>query len=174
MREGGLQAALTALQAYVSSQLEGLYVEAAQMVAGRQGGGIMSVATPVPNASIEPGEVDTSDFTSRGYWDVNFTFGYWVGVSVGRQYSNSGPYYYNYRGAGVMAPGPGLSVTYSPLEAGAGWTAAIQISLGLTGQFGIFWPSDPFQSWSPVFEVGLGTPGVSYTVTHSTGPYSRF
>ena len=58
-----------------------------------------------PNNAIDP--------TGLLYWDLNFTIGFWVDITVGVQVDEFGNAY-PYVGPGLITPGGGLSLTVAP------------------------------------------------------------
>ena len=119
----------------------------------------MSVMTAELDAvSNGSGDVLAGDY---GYVDLNVTLGfgpefYYLGVTGGVQFTNSG--YYPYVGGGFMYPaGPGTSMTIGG-SVTQGWQGGLQGALGgIAGQGGYALGSGWFG------ELGVGTFGASLT-----------
>jgi RHS repeat-associated protein len=119
------------------------------------------------NGGIDP--VDPP--SSAGYTDINFTFGsqYLVGLTGGSMFGRDGGVY-PYFGFGLMTPGPGATVSYSPDSVSGGLNFELQGAYGVAGSVGVDEEGNSFTS------VGGGSPGISATAyyvffaPHPKGP----
>jgi len=68
------------------------------------------------------------------YIDINVSGGYWGGLTGGIMISPSGVYWYI--GGGVVTPGVGVAVTWSPMDVSTGWNIGLQGQFGIAGQVG--------------------------------------
>jgi len=84
------------------------------------------------------------------YIDMNISGGFWLGFTGGILISPSGVY--PYVGGGIVTPGVGGSVTWSPSDPTTGWYVGIQGQAGLAGQVGYGFGKGGSWFW----EVGVG------------------
>jgi RHS repeat-associated protein len=84
------------------------------------------------------------------YIDMNISGGFWLGLTGGILISPSGVY--PYVGGGIVTPGVGGSVTWSPSDPTTGWYVGIQGQAGLAGQVGYGFGKGGSWFW----EVGVG------------------
>ena len=108
--------------------------------------------------------INRSDPFGLWYVDINVSFGWWgVGITGGFLIGPNG--LYRYAGGGIMTPGPGASLTWSPQNASNGWNQGAQVGYGAAFQYGWSYGTDacgrPIQT--PFQEYGFGTPGASFT-----------
>jgi hypothetical protein len=164
---------------------------AVERAAEAQGGGVMTVANPVLNASVDPhaglaaattppGFPGSASYTVPSqiisaaldafgvqYFDLNATSGYWIGFTAGVLFTRAGPFLY--AGGAIVPPFGSISLTASLNEPSTGWAASVQ-GVGGAGpiggaavQFGYSFGSVP----GYFSEFGIGGPaGFSATVFH--------
>jgi RHS repeat-associated protein len=90
------------------------------------------------------------------YIDINVSGGFWIGGTGGIIIGTGGVY--GYVGGGIVTPGVGGSVTWSPYDPTVGWNFGAQGQAGLAGQVGIDSGGEFF------WEAGIGwPPGASIT-----------
>lgn len=102
-----------------------------------------------------------------GLWYIDFNLSggtpFLIGFTVGIQVGSSG--LFGYLGGGIVTPGLGGSVTWSPSDTTPGWSGAGQIQGGPAGQYGT---SMPAGSGTDFWEVGAGWPiGLSETIYYT-------
>lgn len=98
--------------------------------------------------------------SSLGYMDLNLSYGspIFIGVTGGLMVDNNGGIgIYPYIGLGLVTPGPGGSLTFSPDSVSGGLNAELQGAYGIAGSVGADEGGNSFTS------VGGGTPGPSAT-----------
>ena len=98
------------------------------------------------------------------YIDVNVNLGVGIGITFGFQVGSKG--FHPYAGGGLMTPGVGGSITWSPQDpCPKQWSGQVQGAFGLAGAQGADLKSitKDFNYW----EVGAGTPGISGTVYYT-------
>jgi RHS repeat-associated protein len=100
------------------------------------------------------------------YIDLNISAGFGLGVTGGVLFNNTG--IYPYFGGGIVTPGGGGSLTWSPNDPGPGWNAGVQAQYGAAAQFGYgFGPKG-----GPFGEYGVGwPPGGAITGYYVWGPF---
>jgi RHS repeat-associated protein len=91
-----------------------------------------------------------SDPLGLWYVDINVSAGYGIGVTGGFIIGTGGVY--GYLGGGIVTPGIGGSLTWSPYNPTAGWNFGAQGQAGIAGQVGI----DP--NGEGFWEAGIGFP----------------
>ncbi|HEY9405477.1 MAG TPA: LamG-like jellyroll fold domain-containing protein [Pyrinomonadaceae bacterium] len=104
--------------------------------------------------------------SSGGYMDINLSFGspIFLGPTGGLLIdNNNGLNFYPYIGGGLMTPGPGTTVTFSPDSVSGGFNAELQGAFGLAGAVGVDEGGNSFTN------VGAGSPGASATVYYVFG-----
>jgi RHS repeat-associated protein len=106
--------------------------------------------------------VNRKDPLGLTYLNLNFSFGFVVGVTGGIIWDNSG--FHPYAGFGVMTS-PGICLTVSPNEKNSAstglWGASVSGGAMLVGGVGVD------SSGSTAFEYGLGTPGIQGVLTYT-------
>jgi F5/8 type C domain-containing protein len=88
----------------------------------------------------------------------DFSYGtpFFIGITAGVMFENGREY--PYIGLGLMLPGPGASVTYSPDTVSGGVNAELQLNLGLAASVGVDEQENSFTS-----QGGGWPPGISLT-----------
>jgi len=116
--------------------------------------------------------INRTDPLGLWYVDINISGGFWLGVTGGILISPGGVY--RYVGGGVVTPGVGGSVTWSPSDPTTGWNVGIQGQGGLAGQVGYGFGKGGGWFWEA--GVGGGYPtlfGGSITGYYVFGPHQE-
>jgi hypothetical protein len=115
------------------------------------------------------GPTNRIDPLGLDYLDVNVSGGYVFGATGGLIVQDGCMRLY--LGGGVVSPGVGASVTWSPSSASTGWNAAVQVQAGPAVQIGRGLGSDG-QPGELFVEVGGGMPpGVALTGYYVFNPF---
>lgn len=104
------------------------------------------------NLYLYTGNNPVSRIDPLGLWyvDINVSGGWWgLGGTGGILIGEEG--IYTYEGGGVVSPGIGGSITWSPQDPSTGWNVGVQGSAGLSGQYGY-----SFKDKGKFWEVGAG------------------
>ncbi len=97
-----------------------------------------------------------------GYIDINISAGFGLGITFGVQITPGGKTH-PYLGWGLVTPGAGGAVTWSPSDPSPG-ELSVQAQVAFGGAFAV---GEPVEGGSPFYEVGAGTPGASLTLYYT-------
>lgn len=115
-------------------------------------------------AYVENNPITRIDPFGLWYVDINISGGYWGGGTGGILIGSKG--IYGYEGGGVVTPGIGGAITWSPQNPATGWNIGIQGTAGLAYQQGY-----SFKDKSSFWEAGIGASYPTVAGASATGYY---
>jgi RHS repeat-associated protein len=117
-------------------------------------------------AYVNNDPINRTDPFGLWYIDINISGGYWGGASFGVLIGSEG--LFPYFGGGVVSPGAGVSINWSPSDPTTGWGVGVQATAGVSGQFGYSFGPCGGKYW----EIGGGwPPGFSITGYYVFNPW---